>query len=197
MFIHSVIQQMSVYYEPGIVLLCWEYSNQQDNLGPVLNEYTLWQLFIQHLLFKCLLCIWYYLKPKLSSGSSPSGKFSRTVTTLWFKKKDSDSGKWCWQADEEAVLSREMAFDLGSEDRSPVGAQVLDDFGAVSEGISRWWMSWRQLPSLLECFLTPQSRPHPQPMLPSQPWDSMASSSVPLHLNISQNLEEGHLLVVW
>ena len=57
MFIHSVIQQMSVCYEPGIVLLCLDYSSQQDNLGPVLKEYTLWQLFIQQLLFECLLLL--------------------------------------------------------------------------------------------------------------------------------------------
>lgn len=38
---HSVIQQMSVYYEPGIVLWSQKTTVNKTSLGPVRKEYTL------------------------------------------------------------------------------------------------------------------------------------------------------------
>lgn len=52
MFIRSVIQQMSIYYEPGTVLCAQNTAVNKTNLGPVHKEYTLWQLFLQWLLFE-------------------------------------------------------------------------------------------------------------------------------------------------
>lgn len=67
MFIHLVIQPVSIYYEPGTVLCGQNTAGNKTNLGPVHKEYTLWQLFLQWLLFESsylvLLILNFHLAP--------------------------------------------------------------------------------------------------------------------------------------